>query len=122
MIQKRTLAAITPVAAFVATLVATLALLGSGCGPTDDKRRQDAIPPAGCDPYTFDCGDGEQCVESSQVCDGVQDCNTGADEEGCGGCEPGKKACDNGLCIPGIFFCDGVMGNCPDGSDEANCP
>lgn len=32
-----------------------------------------------CGPKMFDCHDGE-CVEQSRVCDGFEDCNTGADE------------------------------------------
>ena len=32
-----------------------------------------------CGPKMFDCHDGE-CVEPSRVCDGFEDCNTGADE------------------------------------------
>jgi hypothetical protein len=99
--------------------LALVALLGT-CGPTGDKNRQDATLAADCDPYDFDCGDGEQCVGTDVVCDGTEDCNNGADEADCG-CGVGWMTCDNGDCVHAAFICDGVY-NCTDHSDEDNCP
>ncbi len=97
-----------------------LALTLSACGPTGDTEK-DAGVPFQCEAFYFDCGDDDQCIPSNDVCDGTEDCATGADEANCGGCNPGYMPCDDGTCVPGIFICDGVHGNCPDDSDEAHC-
>lgn len=36
-------------------------------------------------------------------------------------CSPGLFQCDNGVCIPQRFRCDDSY-ECPDGTDETNCP
>ncbi|XP_041360608.1 uncharacterized protein LOC121376891 [Gigantopelta aegis] len=38
-----------------------------------------------------------------------------------GGCPPGKKPCDSGLCLDQSLFCDNIQ-DCPNGSDERGCP
>lgn len=107
----------------VAITLALVVFLGAwgACGPTGDENRQDATLPADCEAYDFDCGDGDQCIDTDLVCDGTEDCDTGADEADCGDCEVGWMACDNGDCVHAAFFCDGVI-NCTDGSDEEDCP
>ncbi len=96
-----------------------LALGGLCCDP-GGSGGQDAIPPAGCELGEFDCGTGEECIDSERVCDEVEDCSNGADERECS-CGPGLFTCDDGQCIHAAFVCDSVV-NCDDGSDEADCP
>jgi Low-density lipoprotein receptor domain class A len=103
----------------VATLAFILVAPLGACGPSGDDR-SDATLPADCEAFQFDCGDGVQCVDSDQICDGTEDCNTGADEADCG-CGVGWMTCDNGDCVHSAFICDGVF-NCSDHSDEENCP
>lgn len=70
----------------------------------------------------FQCAHGKKCIELSQVCDGVSQCQDRSDELECAqwveGC---AHQCDNkSRCIPSSFLCDGER-DCWDGSDEANC-
>ena len=106
-----------PLNAFV--LAITMVALPGACGPSGNGQ-PDATPPAECEAYAFDCGDGVQCVKSDLVCDGTEDCNSGADEADCG-CGIGWMTCENGDCVHAAFICDGVF-NCTDHSDEDNCP
>lgn len=101
------------------TLAFAVALTLGACGPTEDKN-QDATLPADCEAYDFDCGDGNQCIDTDLVCDGTDDCNTGNDESDCG-CGVGWMTCDDGGCVHAAFVCDGVF-NCSDHSDEVDCP
>lgn len=101
------------------TNACVLLVVLAACGPSGGNQA-DATLPADCDPYDFDCGDGDQCIDTDLVCDGTEDCDTGADEEDCG-CGVGWMTCDNGDCVHAAFICDGVI-NCTDHSDEDNCP
>ncbi|MFH2005615.1 MAG: LDL receptor domain-containing protein [bacterium] len=100
--------------------VLLLALMGAACAKDDGGGTPDAALPAGCVLGEFDCGDGNQCVEAEVVCDGTQDCDSGADELECG-CGAGRWQCDDGQCIHAAFVCD-IVENCLDASDEQGCP
>ena len=104
----------------IGLLLATFA--GFACGPKEGGEKVDAAPPAECEMDEFDCGDGQQCIDYSLVCDEYEDCNTGNDEANCSsGCGAGSYACDDGQCIHAAFVCD-LVENCADGSDEVGCP
>ena len=69
----------------------------------------------GCDP-------GALCLDWREICDGVQQCMSGVDEENCdllemNRCEQDEYQCMNGMCIPDQFFLDGRF-DCLDRSDE----
>ena len=65
------------------------------------------------------CGDDSR-VSIDRVCDGVNDCNDGADEARCDEPEP-QFVCDDGERVALDGRCDGSS-DCRDGSDEAGCP
>lgn len=83
-----------------------------------------------CDPkHTFTCpavgGIHNKCIKRSKVCDGIFDCEDGADEKKC---TPVKECvvessiqftCDN-KCLESSRRCDGVW-DCEDKSDEKGC-
>lgn len=70
--------------------------------------------------------DGNRCLRSRIVCDGLVHCKDGSDElpEHCAAvtCPPDKFQCkDSKQCIPRSFLCDGNA-DCHDKSDEMeNC-
>ena len=81
---------------------------------------------------TLECNSGLLCLDWREICDGVQQCMAGLDEENCdklefNECENDEYRCMNGMCIPEEYFLDGQF-DCLDWSDEiqyyddTNCP
>ena len=71
---------------------------------------------------TLICDFGLLCLDWRDICDGVQQCMLGYDEENCdklefNECENDEYRCTNGMCIPNEFFLDGEY-DCMDLSDE----
>ena len=71
---------------------------------------------------TLWCDSGLLCLDWREVCDGVQQCMSGLDEENCdllemNVCEADEYRCMNGMCIPHEYFLDGEF-DCLDWSDE----
>ena len=71
---------------------------------------------------TLQCDSGVLCLDWREICDGVQQCLEGRDEENCdllemNICEDDEYRCMNGMCIPDQFFLDGEL-DCLDWSDE----
>ncbi|CAF0995427.1 unnamed protein product [Rotaria sp. Silwood1] len=64
------------------------------------------------------------CLDWSEICDGIVDCQNGVDEESCwqmeiNECEDNEDRCLNGQCIPKTFFHDDPnVFECLDRSDE----
>ncbi|CAF4093060.1 unnamed protein product [Adineta steineri] len=68
------------------------------------------------------CNIGLLCLEWRQVCDGIVQCDNGADEVGCHdfelqNCASDEFQCRNSMCIPNEFLFDGMI-DCMDSSDE----
>ncbi|CAF3980544.1 unnamed protein product, partial [Adineta steineri] len=68
------------------------------------------------------CNTGLLCLEWRQVCDGIVQCEDGADEVGCHdfelqNCSSDEFQCRNSMCIPNEFLFDGTF-DCMDSSDE----
>ncbi|CAF0984607.1 unnamed protein product [Didymodactylos carnosus] len=68
------------------------------------------------------CDSGALCLDWREICDAVQQCMSGVDEENCdllemNRCEQEEYRCMNGMCIPDEFFLDGKF-DCLDWSDE----
>ena len=69
------------------------------------------------------CDSGVLCLDWREICDGIQQCMFGLDEEHCdllemNQCDPNDEyRCMNGMCIPDEFFLDGEF-DCIDWSDE----
>ncbi|KAL5015883.1 hypothetical protein ScPMuIL_005472 [Solemya velum] len=76
----------------------------------------DPIP---CTVYEFQCP-SLLCIDNSKICDTVNDCGDGTDEQFCEGlvCFDGEGfLCPDGGCIPPGWICDGIE-NCYAGADE----
>ncbi|UJR20013.1 hypothetical protein I4U23_023147 [Adineta vaga] len=61
---------------------------------------------------TLICDSGLHCLDWRDICDGMQQCMFGYDEENCdklefNECEDDEYRCVNGLCIPDVYFLDG---------------
>ena len=71
---------------------------------------------------TLLCNSGLLCLDWRDICDGLQQCMFGHDEDNCdllefNECEDDEYRCANGMCIPDDFFLDGEY-DCSDLSDE----
>lgn len=71
---------------------------------------------------TLNCDSGLLCLDWRDICDGVQHCMFGYDEENCdklefNACEGDEYRCLNAMCIPDQYFLDGNY-DCMDMSDE----
>ena len=71
---------------------------------------------------TLICNSGLLCLDWRDICDGIQQCQLGFDEENCdliefNECESVEYRCMNGMCIPQEYFLDGDY-DCMDLSDE----
>ena len=69
------------------------------------------------------CDSGVLCLDWREICDGIQQCMFGVDEDHCDLLEMNicddedEYRCMNGMCIPDAFFLDGEF-DCLDWSDE----
>eukprot|EP01083_Nonionella_stella_P030255 82974_1 len=95
------------------------------------------------EPEFFKCESDGSCIPFSKRCNGVTDCDDGSDEGRAQNCQTfvskircekqlnitvqsdgytekwtGNFRCNNGQCIEAQYVCDGVAGDCTDGSDE----
>ncbi|XP_075543891.1 MAM and LDL-receptor class A domain-containing protein 1-like [Dermacentor variabilis] len=50
-------------------------------------------PPFACGDNEFQCGNSEQCISLTKVCDFKDDCSNSADEANCGACEFTRDLC-----------------------------
>ena len=71
---------------------------------------------------TMKCNSGVLCLDWREICDGIQHCLEGRDEENCdllemNQCDQDEYRCVNGMCIAEEFFLDGDL-ECLDWSDE----
>jgi hypothetical protein len=71
---------------------------------------------------TLICDFGLLCLDWRDICDGIQQCMFGYDEENCdrlefNECEDDEYRCMNGMCIPDEYFLDGEY-DCMDLTDE----
>ena len=61
---------------------------------------------------TLICPESPLCLDWHEICDGIQRCASGIDEENCdklefNECEENEFRCNNGMCIPEEFWLDG---------------
>jgi hypothetical protein len=93
--------------------------LGSGEVPEVEGR---LIPSQCRADDVVQCTDGSRVICADQICDGIKDCEDGADEQNCPthDCAEGEVMCDVSRCIPQSKICDGET-DCDDHSDESNC-
>ena len=69
-----------------------------------------------------ECDYGQLCLDWRDICDGIQHCMFGLDENNCdilelNRCADDEYRCMNGMCIPDEYFVDGQY-DCLDWSDE----
>lgn len=88
-----------------------------------DTNKQTCITETTCSLEEFQCSD-HSCIDKSRLCDGIDDCHAGYDEENCKSsksCTSDEFQCrDSSGCLPFYKICDGVS-QCFDSSDEVNC-
>ena len=63
---------------------------------------------------TLSCDPSPMCLDWREICDGVQRCSNGIDEESCdklefNECEDDEFRCTNGMCIAEEFWFDGEL-------------
>ncbi|KAL9883895.1 terribly reduced optic lobes isoform 7-T9 [Glossina fuscipes fuscipes] len=78
--------------------------------------------PAACSSTQATCMNGE-CIDRSQICDGIPHCSDGSDEHSCSHgrkCHPNQFMCRNSKCVDRVWRCDGEN-DCGDNSDEESC-
>ncbi|KRF94152.1 uncharacterized protein Dmoj_GI15893, isoform E [Drosophila mojavensis] len=79
-------------------------------------------PPTACTEYQATCMNSE-CIDKSEICDGVPNCSDGSDEHRCSHgrrCQPNQFLCRNTKCVERTWRCDGED-DCGDNSDEESC-
>ena len=71
-------------------------------------------------PGSLECGN--VCLTRDKLCDGLQHCEDGEDEQGCDEkmCTDEEFRCASGRCVPGDWKCDGRP-DCETGEDEVAC-
>jgi hypothetical protein len=95
-------------------------LTAASCPALDTYYCTDRQPPslsdcfASCDTPAYECPDGSGFYRPRDICDGVVDCDDGADEADC------TFTCRDGSSISKEYQCNGSA-NCPDGEDEEGC-
>ncbi|XP_033638038.1 uncharacterized protein LOC117298813 isoform X2 [Asterias rubens] len=72
--------------------------------------------------YEVACRSGYQCINESNVCDGIFHCWDKSDELSCGQCDSGLQCETTGDqgCLPERYICDGEF-HCQDFVDEISC-
>ncbi|XP_015042334.2 basement membrane-specific heparan sulfate proteoglycan core protein isoform X26 [Drosophila pseudoobscura] len=81
-----------------------------------------ARPSTACSQYQATCMNGD-CIDKSNICDGIPHCSDGSDEHSCSHgrkCQPNQFLCNNSKCVDRTWRCDGEN-DCGDNSDEASC-
>ncbi|CAF3659094.1 unnamed protein product [Rotaria sp. Silwood1] len=61
---------------------------------------------------TLPCSSSSLCLDCREICDGIQRCSNGVDEENCdklefNECDDDEFRCENGMCISQEFWLDG---------------
>ncbi|XP_027843018.2 low-density lipoprotein receptor-related protein 1 [Aphis gossypii] len=96
------------------------------CGDGSDE--PDTCLDFQCTPGQFQCKN-HQCIQPSQICNGIFDCKDNSDEENCGNytcldtdfkCQRGTKFSTLPTCISNHLKCNG-RNDCLDGEDEKDC-
>nr|XP_006817316.1 PREDICTED: uncharacterized protein LOC102805083 [Saccoglossus kowalevskii] len=83
-------------------------------------------PPIICEDNQFTCVSVDKCINSSQVCNRVDDCGDKSDEVACVysvDCDIHEFKCEGDkeeFCLPRMWLCDRIN-QCGDGSDEKGC-
>jgi len=114
---------------FSATAVASCATSNSDDEETDEtdetEETEETEETNGCTQSQIECGNGD-CISKTYACDGVPQCDDGADEfplnTDCpeSNCTAGYWGCTADECISLYSYCDGYT-DCLNGSDEVGC-